>query len=292
MLGQNASMRTAQQLLWALEGLKVKPPKVLQNIAAGFELLGAPIQPAAADPAEAIITAAVDGKLTPKSLDELLTTAAAENTTNNYRQEFRLKAERKFVRQFHAALVDGAADEILDALRPQFDATAAELTTARDAVDVNATPERLFNVTATAGEQEAWRKLPELVRQIDRLGAIAAALGPHAELAVVDNLTKNDSLLNLGWLGDRALMCCEGNLVTASNAFRQANPTWQTSPWLRVTLKLATIAEAQEKVREAAEGDFAARESQRSGRGTLTAEQGFVPDIQANPHKLPEPAKA
>jgi hypothetical protein len=284
-------MRTAQNLLSALEGVKVTAPKTLQNIVDGFDLLGPTIQPAAADPADAILEAAMAGKLTPKTLDELLTAAAAQATTNNFRQAFRQRAERSFVRQFHTALLDGAADQVLDGLRPQFDAVAAELVAARDAVDLQATPERLLNVTATPEEQAAWGRLPELVRQISRIGAIAAAFGPHAELAVVDNLTKNDSLLNLGWCNDHALMCTEGDIATMSGAFRQPNPHWQTSPWLRVTLKLATIDDAQDRYRQAAEEDFTARESHRSGRGTLT-DQGFIPDIQTNPHTARELAEA
>jgi hypothetical protein len=284
------SMRHAQALLAALEGVNVSPPKTLQNIVDGFELLGAPIQAATADPANAILAAAVDGKLTPKSLDELLAKAAAETATISYRQAFRLKAERKFALRFQAALIDGAADEVLNGLRPQFEAVAAELTKARDLVDQD-TPARLLDVSASAEEQDAWRRLPDLVRQISRLGAIAAAFGPHADLAVIDDLTGNDALLQLGWIDNRALMCTEGNIVGASNTFRRPNPNWQASAWLRVNARLATIAEAQEALRELAEGDWAGRESQRAGRGTLTADRGFVPDTRTNPHALPEPAE-
>jgi len=284
------NMRSAQGLLSALEGIKVAPPKVLQNIVDGFDLLGGTIQAVTADPANAILAAAVDGKLTPKSLDELLTAAAAETATNNYRQEFRLKAERRFAQQFQAALIEGAADQVLDGLRPQFDGVAAELTAARDLVDQD-TPARLLDVSASAEEQDAWRRLPELVRQISRLGAVAAAFGPAADLPVIDDLTQHDTLLRLAWVDARALMCTEGNIVTASKTFRLPDAHWQTSPWLRVNLKLATIAEAQERYRAAAEDDFAARESHRSGRGTLTADRGFVADTRANPHALPEPAE-
>jgi hypothetical protein len=291
MLSQQAGMRHAQSLLWALEGVKVTPPKVLQDIVDGLELLGPAIQPAAEDPSDLIVSAAAEGKLTPKSLDDLLAKAAAASATNGYRQAFRHKADKAFLRRFHSALVDGAADQVLNGIRPQFEAAAKDLAAARAAVDLDATPQRLLNVTASPEEQTAWGRLPELVRQISQLSAIAATFGPTADLAVIDGLTKNDNLLHLEWIDDRALMCTEGNIVTASNTFRRPNPHWQTSPWLRVPLKLATIAEAQEKIREAVEEDFNAREALRSGRGTLT-DQGFVPDTRANPHQPRDLAEA
>lgn len=285
------SMRAANALLHALEGLTVTPPKVLQNIVDGFELLGPPIQATATDPANTIVDAALTGKLTAKSLDDLIASAAAQAATNNYRQEFRLRAERKFAARFHTALIEGAADAILDGLRPQFDTVAADLDAARDAVDLQNTPARLLSVTASSEEQSAWGRLPELIRQIDRISAIAAGFGPLADLAVVDDLTQRDSLLQLNWCDDRALMCTAGDIVAASNAFRQPNPAWQTSPWLRVSLELATIDEAQDRYRELAESDFNAREARREGRGTLT-DSGFVPDTHTNPHALPEPGEA
>lgn len=285
------NMRAAQGLLAALEGVNVTPPAVLKNVVDGFGLLGDPVQPAAADPANAILAAAVDGKLTPKSLDALLATAAAETATNNYRQEFRLRAARQFAVRFHAALIDGAADQVLDEIRPQFESVAQELVAARDAVDLNVTPQRLLDVSATPEEQDAWRRLPNIVRQISQLAAIAAAFGPHANLAVVDDLTDHDSLLRLGWLDDRAVMCCAGDVVTTTNTFRQPDPTWQTSPWLRATLELQTIASAQERYREVAESDWAHRNRHFEGDGTLT-DDGFVPHVRTNPHALPESVDA
>jgi hypothetical protein len=284
------NMRKPQGLLHALEGVGVAAPKVLSNLAAGFDLLGPTVQPAATDPANAILAAAVDGKLTGKSLDQLLSVAAAEAATINYRADFRLRAECKFAHRFHAALLEGAADEVLDSIRPLFDSTAAELTAATAAVDINSRPQHLLEVTATAEEQDAWRRLPDLVRRITQLAAIAASFGPHEELAVVDDLTQNDNL-QLGWIRPQALMCCADNVVRATETFGRPNPNWVSSPWLRVTPELHTIASAQERYREVAEGDFTARNLYAEGSGRLT-DKGFVPEVRANPHKLPESVKA
>ncbi|TPG31645.1 hypothetical protein [Mycolicibacterium hodleri] len=277
-------MRPAQALISALHGVNVTPPKVLTNIVDGFDILGTPVQPTAEDPGNAIVTAAADGKLNLKTLDAMLATAAAESTANTYRQEFRLRAERKFAHRFYTALLDGAADQILDAIRPQFEAAATELREARDAVDLQTTPRRLLEVIATPEEQTAWKRLPELVRRMTRIAAIAAAFGPHADLPVVDDLSGADGLLRLGWVDDRALMCCSGSAVSATETFRQPDPSWQTSPWLRVPLQLHTIAEAQERYREIAESDWLARNRYSEGSGRLT-ETGFVPDVRTNPHQ-------
>lgn len=276
------SMRHATSLIHALEGIGAETPEVLRNIVDGFEIIGQTDIPP--DPAKQIMASAVAGKLTAKALDQLLTKAAAEAAVSTYRQDLSRRADKMFAAQFHTALKDGAADEVLDNIRPHFEATATELNKATSLVDLQNTPQRLLTVTASAEEQSAWAALPDLVRRIDRITAIAVAFGPHGSMQVVDDRTNRDTLLNLNWLDDRTLMCTTGNPTTASNAFRAANPNWSTSPWLKVSLKLATIAEAQETIRELAEQDFEARMSQRSGSGTLT-ENGFVPDAYVNPHK-------
>jgi hypothetical protein len=290
MLQQDASMMDAQQLVWAVEGLKVTPPAVLVNLVTGYELLSPTVMPAVVDPAAAIIAAAEDGKLTQKTLDDLLAKASTEAAANEYRQLFRTQAERKFLQRFYVALGDGAADEILDGLRPQFDTAAAELAAARAVVDMRATPERLLNVTATPEEQAAWRSLPDLIRTLDRIGAIAAAFGLYSQhFPLVEDPRQNDVSIDFRWCHDYALMATTGDLLKASAAFRAARPNWQASPWLRVTPKLATITEARERVRVEAEADFAAREASRAPTGSIT-DNGWVKEVRANPH-LAEAAK-
>ena len=139
------------------------PPKVLQNIVDGFDLLGAPIQAVTADPANAILAAAVDGKLTAKSLDELLTAAAAETATNSYRQEFRLKAERKFARGFQAALAR----------------RCRRSSTRRDPPTVRQRRRRTHRRTRCRRPQATPRPTPQRHRLAGRTGRMAPATRPH-----------------------------------------------------------------------------------------------------------------
>jgi hypothetical protein len=73
----------------------------------------------------AIVAAAVDGTLTEERITDLIAEAARAQSIVTYTAELRQRSERMFVTAFFEALQSGAADELLDSLRPAFD-TAAE----------------------------------------------------------------------------------------------------------------------------------------------------------------------
>ena len=75
--------------------------------------------------ARTIVDAAADGTLTADRITDLIAEAARAQSIATYTGELRQRTERLFVGAFYEALQDGAADEILDSLRPAFD-TAAE----------------------------------------------------------------------------------------------------------------------------------------------------------------------
>ena len=78
--------------------------------------------------ARTIVDAAADGTLTADRITDLIAEAARAQSIATYTGELRQRTERLFVGAFYEALQDGAADEILDSLRPAFD-TAAEAIT-------------------------------------------------------------------------------------------------------------------------------------------------------------------
>ena len=136
-----ASMQSARQLIAAVKDLGITPPKPLNDIIAGFDVLAT--HAAQPDPAQTIIDAAADGELTAEHLDELINEAATAQLLNEYRGPLCQRLEGRFVERFHKALCDGAADEILDGLRPDFDAAAQALDAATAAVDINVDPRQL-----------------------------------------------------------------------------------------------------------------------------------------------------
>ena len=69
-----ASMQSARQLIAAVKDLGITPPKPLNDIIAGFDVLAT--HAAQPDPAQTIIDAAADGELTAEHLDELINEAA------------------------------------------------------------------------------------------------------------------------------------------------------------------------------------------------------------------------
>ena len=72
--------------------------------------------------------AAADGTLTADRITDLIAEAARAQSIATCTGELRQRTERLFVGAFCEALQDGAADEILDSLRPASD-TAAEAIT-------------------------------------------------------------------------------------------------------------------------------------------------------------------
>ena len=105
------SLRDCSQLVTATLEAGGQAPEVLQNILDGAALLNT--RPAPVDPAHTIVTAATDGSLTAEKLDELLVTAASQQSVAGYACELRQRSERMFVEEFHRALKDGACDELL-----------------------------------------------------------------------------------------------------------------------------------------------------------------------------------
>ena len=68
----------------------------------------------------------------------------------------------------------------------------------------------------------------------------------------------------------------------ASEIIRARMADWKTSPWLRLPLKLNSVAEAAERLRVFAEAEWDAANAHRAGSGRLTA-NGFVPEVRVNP---------
>ena len=75
--------------------------------------------------------AAADGILTADRITDLIAEAARAQSIATYLGDLKWRAERLFVAAFHQAIDDGAADEILDSLRPQFHEAAEAIAAAK-----------------------------------------------------------------------------------------------------------------------------------------------------------------
>ena len=94
----------------------------------------------------------VAGTPTEERLADLLTEAAQRQLVASFRGELRQRAERMFTHAFHAALADGAADEILTSL----DTAAEAVATARDLIPTEA-PAEQFLADAKPAAIAAWQ---------------------------------------------------------------------------------------------------------------------------------------
>jgi len=205
-------------------------------------------------PESAIVDAALDGTLDEKTLSKLLPAAATAQLANTYRQELARSCEHTLVGQWHREMKAGAADQILDSLRKNFDKHAEAIGVARSLFTAESTPEHVL-ASAEPKAIEAWQQLEGHLKVITRIAAIASQFGcrPTAQFGQVTEF----SLAENARVDDRALMCCDGSLIADSWLFGRPDPAGhRSSPFFKTALRLRTIAEAQERYNEFAAIEF------------------------------------
>jgi hypothetical protein len=165
----------------------------------------------------------------------------------------RQRSEKLFVDAFHKALHDGAADELLDSLRPVFDKAAENVAAAHDLIPPTAQAEE-FLATARPAALTAWQGLNKHLSVIGQVGSVAAAFGPrNGNFPLIAEYA-----LGAGFrLDDGAIWCTHGSDLEAdSTTFRQPDRGHRTSPWYRIPLRLNTVSEAKERYRVWAESQW------------------------------------
>ena len=216
-------------------------PESLAALLRGYDVLTSPV--VNQDPANAILDAAADGTLTAAKLAKLLPAAAAADNEQRVRAELASRAERMLVSRWYRTLEkDHAADAILDSMRPAFDEHAEAITQAKAAgINAESTLEHLV-ASATGPGPPGWNALGGHIRAIDRIAAVASQFGsrPTATFPQVREYTPGHVHL----LDDRALLACNGGLLSDSALFRRPDTGHRTSPFFRTTLRLHSIAES------------------------------------------------
>jgi hypothetical protein len=240
-----------------------------------------------------LVSAALDGRVSPAKIDAALQEAAIGRLVAEERRGLEQRIEPALLAEFGKRLEDGAADAVIGALRPQFDDAAGFLTSAMDVIGGFPSDPAEFLARASGEQQAAYQGLSKVVVALDRIGAIVSMLGPTGSFPVVADPRSIDPNLRAGWLHSVAVMCTSNDLLAACAAFQRARPFGHlsTSPWLRCQPFLHSTASAAERLRAWAERDWAAQEAERLKGGRLI-DGVVVPDAaRSNPFALDE-AKA
>jgi hypothetical protein len=242
--------------------------------------------PAVPDPVGGLVDAAAAGKAgTAAELTKLVERAAKAELEAEYFKRLQAGIARDVSKRFAAELRGGAADQIIDSLRPAFDDVAGQIAAATSIIDISWSPEQLV----AEGDPEqltAYRLLPDLVARADRIVALVSSFGPRGSLAILD---EPGHLVQLRGLRDEALWVTDIDPWRASEIIRARMADWRTSFLLRLPLRLNSVAEAAERLREFAEAEWQAVEDGRGESGRLT-DNGYVPDPKRpNPFARTEP---
>ena len=191
--------------------------------------------------------AVLDGSLTSEKLAKLLPAAATASLVNQYAKDLARGSEHVLVGRFHQTLARGdGIDQILDSLRPKFDAEAKAIEAARDLIDPSSSAEQVIE----SGQPElvtAWQGLKGHIAAISAIGDVARMFGPRLGQfpAIVEYPLAEGFRVD-----DRALMCCGGtDLAIDSAPFLVPDSPHRGSAWFRVPLRLNTLEQAKDRYR-------------------------------------------
>jgi len=280
------SVRHVRTLLTEISQCGVEPPKVLTELVSAFDELEH--VSAVSDPIAGLVKAIVSGQLRGKELDAAVDDADDALRHRDFRAGLAARVEPALVRECITALdAGGAADVVIDSLRPQFDVAAAKLVECAELVDPGTDPET-FLASATAEQIRAWQEIDEHVATLTKISSVVAHFGPHSTSFPLSEMPANISA-HMGFVNNNGVMCVspEWGLERGCQLFLN-HGSHRNSPWFRgaAVLKLNTIAETREKIRAWAEVAWDAMNINQ-GRGRF--EDGeFVPEPVSNPFAIRE----
>ncbi|BBY52942.1 hypothetical protein H7J07_16720 [Mycobacterium koreense] len=241
------------------------------------------------DPLAALVDAVTDGTLTDTSLTKLIDAAALDQTRVNFRNELGRRAESAFMARFHRELRDGAADAILDAARPKFDAAIKGIASAAERIDPGVSADQ-FLATADAAGLKLWQGLNADVTTANSIAQLAALFAPggSAELIKRPGGPSLGELAN--WIHPRAVMCSTSDidLFKASELFHKRDGQHRQSVWFRLTdtAQLNTIDAARERFRAWAEHTFDAHQAAAPKHYRSVDGELIEREPQPNPYRL------
>jgi hypothetical protein len=169
--------------LAAIAALRLTPPPALTSLVAGVEIARAvPSPPGVAQVADGRLSEAVAGTLTADGAAKAIEAAAFAVALVDRRQTIRAAIQQGAVKRFHAEIVAGAADELLDQVRPIVASAAATIAEARTTVNLDFTTAEFID-TAGPDELAAYQNLKAALLKL-KLNSVAAFVrffGAHGE---------------------------------------------------------------------------------------------------------------
>lgn len=274
------SITHARALLDCIEAAGGTAPAKLTNLLGVVDQLAA--APADADPLAGLVDALADGQVTAKQLDATLAKAAAAENAKVFRDRLRQQSSGLVVKRFRAALEDGAADEILDSLRPIVAKNAAALAGAAALISEFETPDQLIRggspeaiqawSTGLDGPTDALRRVAAVVVEI---------LGPEGSWSLIDYPTHLFGVDFISYTGAGIFMTGDTVPLATASALLKRTGVHRDSPFVNLATQLTmnSLAYARERARAYAEACWAGMHgSAHEGRGTFDPDGGFIPD--------------
>lgn len=276
----NTRIADIHQLRTDVEAIGGTFPEALNNLLAVNDLLRPTSQPVPAPRgltplAEPVLDAAVAGGLTETRLEEIVFDAALARVVAETRVEITRAAQVSIVRRAGKMLAEGAADEIVLSLRPQFDEAARTIERALELVNLNHDYETFFD-HADMDKLDALHALKPACDEIARIVNVAARFGRKSlsfPLIGTPEIGGSAPVEDIFGLADAALFSTDptlgvSGLLSVATAIaehdkaiasqRTLNPQdmgmrAKFGPFARGGLRLNTVTEARDLLRAWAE---------------------------------------
>ena len=275
-------IRHAHGLLADIAQCGVEPPQALIDLVETFDELAH--APAVSDPIGGLIKAVSAGQLRGKDLEKQIADAATAVQLQEFRTGLQARVEPALVAEFIKTLDEGgAADAIIDSLRPAFDEAASKLAECAELVNPGVDPET-FLAAATADQIKAWQAIDEHITTLTKISSAIGHFGPHSTSFPMSEIPVNIST-GSAFINNLGVLCVDAQLgLERGCSLFLSWGNHRNSPWFKgaSALKLNTIAETREKIRAWAESAWDAM-GINQGRGRLDPEHGFIPEPIANP---------
>lgn len=245
-----SSLTDCKTLVNAVTAAQGRVPDVLGHILSSATLLDR--HSTVSDPAKALVDAAVAGELDEKRLSGLIDQAAHAQMVADFTGDVRQRLAPMLTAAFRTALKDGAADEILDSLRPVWDEAAEAIAVARSLFNAESGPDHIL-ASGEPATITAWQSLDGHLLVIGKIAAVASQFGPRlGQFPLITEYSLADGFR----LEDRALFATDGGLEVDSGVFRQPDRGHRTSPYFRLPLKLHSVESAQARYNAWANGQW------------------------------------